>query len=58
MAILIFLTPKPSLLLLNLNKELKLSFSQHQVYDFEKAGSKKRKLLSYSATSFSFTDIY
>ena len=36
MAILIFLTSKPSLLLLNLNKELKLTISPHQVYDIWK----------------------
>ena len=28
-----FLASKPSLLLLNLNKELKLIFTPHQVYD-------------------------
>ena len=33
MAKLIFLTSKPSLLRLNLNKELKLIFLPHQVYD-------------------------
>ena len=33
MAVLIFLTSKTLLLLLNLNKELKLIFSPHQVYD-------------------------
>ena len=33
MAVLIFLTSKPSLLFSNLNKELKLIFSPYQVYD-------------------------
>ena len=33
MAVLIFLTPKPSLLFSNLNKELKVIFSPYQVYD-------------------------
>ena len=33
MVILMFLPSKTSLFLLNLNKELKLIFSQHQVYD-------------------------
>ena len=33
MAVLIFLTSKPLLLLLNLNEGLKLIFSSHQVYD-------------------------
>ena len=58
MAILMFLTFKPSLLLLNLNKELKLIFSPHQIMIFETVWSKKRKLLSYSTASFSFIDIY
>ena len=33
MTILMFLISKTSLFLLNLNKELKLTFSQQQVYD-------------------------
>ena len=36
MEMLIFLTSKPSLLLLDLNKELKLIFSPNQVYDILK----------------------
>ena len=56
MAILIFLNSKPLLLLLNLTKELKLTFHHIKIMMFETAWSKK--LLSHSAISFSFTNIY
>ena len=42
--ILIFLTSKPSLLLLNLGKELKLIFSPHQVYDIWNSVIEKKKI--------------
>ena len=54
----VFLTSKPSLLLLNLTKELKLIFSPIKFMIFKTVWSKKRNLLSYSATSFPFTDMY
>ena len=43
MAVLIFLTSKPSLLFSNLNKELKLIFLPYQVYDISNS------VISYSA---------
>ena len=53
MAILIFLTSKHSLVLLNINKELKLVFSPHHVYDIWnsmiKTKKKKKKNENYSA---------
>ena len=47
MAILIFLTPKVSLLFLNLNKELKLIFLTHDVNDIWKSVIEKKE--NYSA---------
>ena len=44
MEMLIFLTSKPSLLLLDLNKELKLIFSPNQVYDTLKKCDLKQKI--------------
>ena len=58
MAIFLFLTSKLSLLLLNQTKELNLIFAPHQVYDVWNSVIYKGKLLSYSAPSFSFTDMY
>ena len=44
MAILIFLTPKLSLLFLNLNKELQLIFLTHDVNDIWKSVIEKKKI--------------
>ena len=43
MVIFIYLTSKPSLLLLNLTKEFKLIFLPHQVYDISKQCDLKKQ---------------
>ena len=53
----IFLTYKTSSFLLNLNKELKLIFSPHQVYDIWNDVIEK-KLLSYGASHIFFFHRY